>query len=330
MYAFNTLFGFTGAALFLPVSYRLFFPTTEEFNPALLNQAAYSPWALFAGGLMIFAIVVCVAGTYKEIPRLRKQATITKARFGARRLYQELRDVFANASFRALFFGMILSTFILAVEGVFNPFMGFHFWGMTTEQLTYIPIGLLVGLSFSIFLVPVLTRRFDKKPTLVGCALLIIININTPIVLTLLDVSWFPTAGSTSLLIVLIVSSGVTALLAPVLFASLNSMFADITDEHELDTGERREGIIFSARSFASKASASFGLIFGGVLLDYIEFPKGAVMGTVPEDTVWQLGFIAGPATSVFTFFGMFLYLRYRISRKRHEEITRALAQLNR
>jgi len=85
MYAFNTLFGFTGAALFLPVSYRLFFPPTEEFNPALLNQAGYSPWALFAGGLMIFAIVVCVAGTYKEIPRLRKQATITKARFGARR-----------------------------------------------------------------------------------------------------------------------------------------------------------------------------------------------------------------------------------------------------
>lgn len=44
-------------------------------------------------------------------------------------------------------------------------------------------------------------------------------------------------------------------------------------------------------------------------------------MGSVPEDTVWQLGFIAGPATSFFTFFGMWLYMGYRIDRKRHAEI---------
>lgn len=326
LYAFNTFFGFMGAAMFLPLSYRLFFPTTAAYNPALLNEAAYSSWALFAGGIMIFTIVVCAIGTSREIPRLRDQPGISNQTFGFSRLLKELRDVFRNKSFTALFIGMVLSTFILAIEGVFNPFMGFHFWGMTTEQLTYIPLGQITGLVLSMLLIPSLTRRFDKKATLIGAALLVIININTPIVLKLLDVEWFPKEGSNYLLIILILNHGMTALLAPVIFASLNSMFADITDEHELETGERREGVIFSARAFAAKATGSMGLVFGGVLLDFIQFPRGALMGSVPDDIVWQLGFIAGPATSVFTFFGMAFYLRYRIDRKRHEEILKALA----
>jgi GPH family glycoside/pentoside/hexuronide:cation symporter len=328
MYAFNTFFGFLGGALFVPISYRLFFPTTEEFNPGLLNHDAYSEWALFAGGVMIFSILVCVLGTAKEIPRLREESTApSREKFSVPQMLIELMEAFRNKSFRAVFFGMMLGTFVLAVEGVFNPFMGFHFWGMTTEQLTFLPLGSVVGLCLSVACISIVTRLFDKKPTLIGSALLIILNINIPIVLALLEVSWFPERGSTMLLGVLIFSTGVTSFLGPILFATLNSMFADITDEHELEIGERREGVIFSARAFALKATSSMGLIFGGILLDYIEFPRGAVLGTVPEDIVWSLGFVAGPATSVFTFFGMALYMGYKIDRVRHKEITDQLAE---
>jgi GPH family glycoside/pentoside/hexuronide:cation symporter len=241
-------------------------------------------------------------------------------------MFGEVKEVFKNHSFFVLFFGMVLSVFILSVEAVFNPFMGFHFWGMTTEQLAYIPIGMFAGLVFSVVLVPILTRRYDKKPTLIGCAALTIVNINAPIVLTLFEVSWFPEPGSSGLLLVLIISSGITTLLAPIVFATLNSMFGDIADEHELDVGERREGVIFAARSFANKASASIGLVAGGILLDFIAFPKGALMGSVPAEIVWQLGFIAGPATSVFTLGGLALYVRYRIDRKRHAAIMQSLS----
>lgn len=329
MYAFNTFFGYIGGAMFIPISYLLFFPTTEEFNPALLNKDAYTPWSLFAGGMMIFAILVCVFGTASEIPRLRElDDRIAKEKFGFRRLIVEVGQAFKNPSFRAVFFGMMLSTFILAIEGIFNPFMGFHFWGMKTEQLALIPLGQIVGLILSLFLIPVLTSRFDKKPTLIGSALLTIININAPILLMLSGVSWFPEQGSNALLALLIASAALTAILGPVIFATINSMFADITDEHELEVGERREGVIFAARAFALKATSSMGLIFGGVLLDLIQFPRGARLGEVATDTVWQLGVIAGPATSIFTFFGMALYMGYRIDRKRHEDIIRELAKI--
>jgi GPH family glycoside/pentoside/hexuronide:cation symporter len=325
LYAYSTFFGFMGGAMFVPLSYWLFFPTTELFNPGLLNQAAYTPWSLFAGGLMIATIVACVVGTASEIPRIREQVTEPSQKFGFKPLVRELLQAFGNRSFRALFFGMVLSTFVLAVEGIFNPFMGFHFWGMTTEQLIFVPIGQLTGLALSVFFVPILTRRFDKKPTLMACGIIVVINMNTPIVLALLDVSWFPERGSDMLLGILILTAGVTTLLAPILFTTVNSMFADIADEHELEVGERREGILFAARAFALKATSSMGLVFGGVLLDYIQFPRGATLGSVEEDTLWELGFIAGPATSVFIIVGVILYSRYKIDRKRHAEIVIAI-----
>lgn len=326
LYSFNTFFGALGGSLLVPISYRLFFPTTEEYNPALLNEAAYTPWALFFGALMIFAIVVCVLGTYKEIPRIRDKSVKVHKQFGVRQLLAELLEAFRNKSFRAIFFGMMLTTFILAVEGIFNPFMGFHFWGMTTEQLSYLVFGGFTGLVASILVIGPLTARFEKKSILVVCAVLTIININTPIVLMLLDVSWFPEPGSTTLLLIYIGNVTTTSFLGPVIFATLNSMFADITDEHELEIGERREGVIFAARAFAVKATSSIGLIFGGILLDYIQFPRGAAAGTVAPEVVWNLGFIAGPATSVFTLVGLIFYLGYQISRVRHREIQSELA----
>ena len=321
LYAFSTFFGYMGGVVFVPISYRVFFPTTEEFNPALLNEEAFFSWSIFAGILMVFAILICVFGTRKEIPRLREKVSNLSSNFEWNALRRELFDAFSNVSFRTIFFGMILCMFIISVEAVLGPFMGFHFFEMTTEQLSLFSIGQLLGLMLSVLFVPLVTTRFDKKPTLISCALLVVVLVNIPIVLRLVDFDWFPQPGSNSLLVILVINSGITTMLAIALFATVNSMFADIADEHELETGERREGIIFSARSFANKATASAGLVFGGVLLDYIDFPRGAVTGEVSEEIVWQLGFIAGPATSIFTILGVLLFFRYKIDRVRHREI---------
>ena len=73
------------------------------------------------------------------------------------------------------------------------------------------------------------------------------------------------------------------------------------------------------------KVNSSLGIVLGGFLLDLIAFPKGAKMGTVDDEIVWQLGFVAGPATSVFSTIGVLCYLFYRIYRRRHQEILDAL-----
>jgi Na+/melibiose symporter-like transporter len=105
-------------------------------------------------------------------------------------------------------------------------------------------------------------------------------------------------------------------------------MFADISDELELATGERQEGIVYSARAFAGKAAAALGTVMGGFALDFIAFPKNAMPGTVDANVIFNLGLFQGPVTSIFTLGGLALYLRYTLNRVRHEEIvTQLIAQ---
>jgi glycoside/pentoside/hexuronide:cation symporter, GPH family len=325
LFAFSTLFSIVGGAFTGFMAYRFFFPTTPEFNPGLLNPEGYLSFAATFGVAMSLAILVTVLGTRKEIPYLKQPVQI--APFGVVQMFRELIQVFSNRSFRALFFGMLFGTLILSVEAVFSPFMGLHFWGFTTEQLALIPPVALLGVLFSLPITPLATRLLDKKLALIVPAAIAIVNGNVLIVLRLLDVSWFPTNDSPLMLPLVMLVTFVSACVAPVIFTSINSMFADIADEHELETGERREGVIFAARAFCLKATGAFGVIAGGILLDLIAFPRGAIVGSVPAETIWNLGFIQGPATSVFTMAGLVLYAGYRLNRSRHAEI---LAELER
>ena len=86
-------------------------------------------------------------------------------------------------------------------------------------------------------------------------------------------------------------------------------------------------GIIFAARSFAIKATSSLGLIIGGIVLDWIAFPRQARAGSVADDVLWNMGFITGPFTSLFVVIGVLMYLGYRLDRTRHAEILVELAR---
>jgi Na+/melibiose symporter-like transporter len=309
------------------IAYRWFFPTTEQFNPGLLNPEGYTGFSLLAGTAAVISILICVFGTRGEIPHLKTPPP--SPRFSPLKVVAELGELFRNYSFRALFFGMLLATTSLAVEAVFGPYMGVHFWGLTTEQLSLVPLVLITGLIFSVPLTPVFTRLLDKKKAVVILATLTIVNMNAMTVLRLLDVPWFPDNDSEWVLRLYLLRILITASIAPIIFSSINSMFADIADEHELETGERREGIIYSARSFTQKATGAIGVIAGGAIIDLIAFPSGAKLGTVPADTIWWLGFAEGPGTSVFTIVGVLFYMRYRIDRRRHAQIVRELADRN-
>ena len=323
VFAFSTVFSITAMALVSVVGYGLFFPTTEQFSPGTLNPEAYAGFALFFAALMFVAIMLCCWGTAHEIPHLRKLAE--RPKISAREVWRDFADVFSNQSYRLIFFGLLLTTFAIAVEGVLSPFMGVHFWGLPTERLALVSMGTLIGLWLGLPLVPWMTRRLDKRLALVLPAVVVTLNANAALGLRLLDVSWFPSNDSPWIFWIYFAKYLVQGICLPVIFATFNSMFADIADEVELDTGARKEGVIYSSRSFATKCTGALGAILGGVLLDVIAFPKGAVAGSVAPDIVWWLGFFEGPATSLLSLVGVLFYLRYRISRERHAEIRAAI-----
>jgi Na+/melibiose symporter-like transporter len=324
VFALSSVFAITAMALVSIVGYRYFFPTTEIYNPGTLDPDRYLPFAEFFAGVMFVAIMACCFGTRKEIPHMQLDRETTVLSFA--NTLQDFKAVFSNRSYRLIFFGMLLTVFATAVEAVMSPFMGIHFWGLTTERLGLISFGTLFGLWIGLPLAPWLTKRLDKRLALVIPAVFIVLNANAALCLRLLDVSWFPDNDSPWIFWIYFMRYLLQGIFLPVLLASFNSMFADISDEVELETGVRREGVIYASRSFANKVTNAMGAILGGVVLDLIAFPSGATAGSVPAETVWWLGFTEGPATSMLSLTGVLLYLRYDIDRKRHAEIRAGIA----
>lgn len=272
IFAYSTLLGWAGGISCIFIAYTVFFPSLPEYENGLLNPAGYPRFAGWFGLAMLVTILYCAWGTRKEIPHL--PVPLQKpAPFGPISLMREMMTVFQSRSFRAIFFGLFLGALVLSIEGVFSAYMAVHFWGLPTEKIRYIPLGAAVGLLVAFVLTPLFTRIFDKRNAIVICAVIAIVNANVPVVLRLLGVPWFPENGDPMLLVVLIGSAFIGGSFAPVIFTTINSVFADIADEFELNHGQRVEGLIYSTRAFSLKATTGFGSMIGGLILDLIQFP---------------------------------------------------------
>ena len=315
---FSAFGGYGFAFMMLAV---VFTPQADLPN-GLYNAAGYPVMAATAGIIAFLSILLCVWGTRKEIPKMSPVVPATEP-LSPSRLYKELKVAFTSPSYRSIFFGLMLGTVVTSVETTLNAFMGVHFWELETTQLKWIPLAVAAGLPFGAVLGAYLVRILDKKWCLIIPAALTIINVNVLIVLRLLGV--LPENGDPMILPLLLTNVFITGIIAPPIFITINSMFADISDEIELVTGRRQEGIIYSARAFALKAAVALGTIVGGVILDLIQFPENAMPGEVSPDVVFNLGFAQGPGTSIFSFLGLLLYFRYRLTRQKHREILEEL-----
>ena len=170
-------------------------------------------------------------------------------------------------------------------------------------------------------------QHFDKRWTIVGAAAGLSVFWSTAVTLRLLGLA---PENSSWELVGFIISIGIfSSACGSILNISVMSALADISDEHELNTGRRQEGIFYSARTFFAKVTNGIGHLIAGIALDYYVFlPSGAVPGAVPEDVLFRLGVVDGPFAMVFGLIAACIYAGYRIDHKYHEQIKLKLERL--
>ena len=101
----------------------------------------------------------------------------------------------------------------------------------------------------------------------------------------------------------------------------IGSMLGDVTDQDELETGRRREGVIFGAESFAWKALTGLGPLMAGVVIDAVGLGEKVSPEDVPEGVATALGLAQGGTMFVFFLLAIFLVRRYDLDRDRHRRI---------
>jgi Na+/melibiose symporter-like transporter len=306
----------------LVIGFQFFFVPTATIINGQMNPAAYSPFALCLGILIISSILISVLGTHKEIPRLIKINPVEKNNYSIAETFKhnisKITVVLKNNSFRALLYSLIISYIMVGIVNNINIFMLTFFWEFNTTEIAIVSSVIFLGILGGVFLTPLLHSHFDKKHTVIYSVICWISFLILPTCLRLLN--WFPENGSKEIFWILVVFRIMEGLCLVQAAVSFGSMIADITDEHALATGKREEGIFFGASSFASKCSDGLGTFAAGLLLDIIHFPTGAdVKATdIPADVLFQLGLFYGPFIIILAAASLWFCNQYDLTSEKH------------
>jgi glycoside/pentoside/hexuronide:cation symporter, GPH family len=321
---YRILFGVLGALAVALLAWRLFFHPTPELPEGQLNRAAYPGFGAFYGVIMAGAVLTSALGTHGRIPYLAS-AQASPLPFGWRRVTGELAEALRNRSFRYLFFGIVIFFVTRGVQRTLGLHMLTYFWKLQQREIEGIQLAMVLGFTVGVPVWAVLSRRLDKKPTLItGIVWFSTLNLLPPVAALLgawpdrADAGYFPLLAAFLALAAFGGAGG---------FVAGGSMMADVADEHELQTHRRQEGVFFGALSFAGKTASGLGTQVAGIVMDVIRFPAGADVRVVSDEIVRSLGIAYGPGIMVLGTLSLPFLLRYRLDRRRHAEIVRALAE---
>lgn len=304
------------------------FPSIEGVDNGLLREDRYSLLAAFGGVFVTAVILFCTFMTADQIPYLHDSKTVgerTKENFTS-----FLKDTLGNLwvlAHNPSYISVCACWLILAICGglvtVVSTYTFIYAFEFSTEEIAIRGLIALPGAFLGVIFSRWLVKIFDKKYTVILTILVTAFLIALPFCLRLLG--WFPENGTIWTLLAFFAIWTPALIFLPVIPIVIDSQLVDITDEHELETGNRSEGVIFSIRTFAIKMTSGLGGLIGGFGLELINFPENASAETLEPAVIDGLLWMMGPAYLAIIYVGLGFAFLYRIDRKRHQEIIEAL-----
>src|SRR6185503_10446101 len=128
------------------------------------------------------------------------------------------------------------------------------FWGLRASQVGVLSITNLVGSFAAAAVAAAYSRRVGKRRARVTLFFASLAVLQAPLLLRLLGA--FPGPGDAALMPLLILQRFAWGVLGNAGFIVVTSMIADITEDAQVKTGRRSEGLVMSTNTFIGKATA--------------------------------------------------------------------------
>jgi len=279
----RSFFGLLGTLAAATLSFVLFFPNRVPGVDPKLDYAGYPRMGLLFGLAMTVAGLWAVFGT-----RGHRGAGAPARGAEERRFLHGFASAWGNRAFRSVW--LALTLFFLGV--VLNAALAIHYftWYVRIGESTVLGrlqlafyVGALVGV------VPwVRAARRSEKKSLCLVALLVTAALMALATLLFGEGRLFGTGDPRPLLL----GNLLAGAFAAALWVLPGSMLADVADEDELRTGQRREGLFFGLLNFGEKVAAGAALLLAGVLLDvFVGFVPGQAQSA---EAVSRIGLLFG------------------------------------
>lgn len=332
LFSINAMFSYASGAIFGFGAWTMLSGTTVnnegvEVANHLISES-YVSLSLVTCLVIFFCVLLCAAGTFAR-GRSLSQAPQTQEPFGVLLLFKKIVGTLRNRNYAMLLFGFFFFMISSSLFETLNVFVNTYFWELAADQIRWIGLAGLPGVLLGASVAPYLMRRFDRKPVLVGAIIGLVIFPQLVIDLRLIGV--MPDNGSDVLLPLLIINHFFFLSSLGMAGVAVLSMIGDVIDENEVVTGQREEGLFYSARAFFGKLSNSVGHFVAGIMLDsFVGMPVDAIPGQLDAEIVFKLGLAAGPIMALAGAISVIFYSRYRLSQRRHTEIMNTLADRQR
>jgi Na+/melibiose symporter-like transporter len=309
------------------LAYTVFLRATDAYPQGLLNPGGYVPFAVWGASAIFVTTLLSSFGTQRAALRLRPDDSRTR-QLGLRELPAAMREAWSSPSYRAaVLAGLCLYVGFGLGENLRN-YVNTFLWGFTSEQIAIFLYVIMAASGIVLFVTGPLAARWGKRSMAIVAS--IFPGLITPALIGLRLLGVLPGGGEPILLRVLVFTVFVEYGFIIIAMTIVGSMIADITDEHELKTGSRQEGLLFAANTFLMKAASGIGVLGAGLVIEAVDFPENASVATVSPDVVNSLGAITAIGTIALWAGAIFYFRRYRLTRERHGEILRELEERRR
>ncbi len=318
---FRYLFGWAGGLFVMFFAYAVFFVPSEEYPIGLLNRDGYESYALFGAVIMFLAVLGSALGTHKRVvAAYQKAKSFPEAA-------ETMGQIFATFRYKPFMLLMMAGIFAFTNQWLvfaLSPYLFTHVWEFRQPDFTAYSIMLFGAATLAFVAVTPISARLGKARS-ASILTIVALAIGTlPYWLRMLDA--FPMPGEATmipvlfLLLLLATAASISAMILTM------SMIADVTDQHEHDTGKRTEGLFSSGMFFMQKVVNGIGILMASQIIAYIGMPKQAEPGTVDGSIVDNLALIYVFTATILALIGAWAYTKFPLSEDDHEIRTAAKA----
>ena len=304
---YKTVFFILG--MVLPSVLMMIFMPTSEDGLSQLNQSGYINMSYATSILGLLCGFICVFGTFKRAKNMPKYKTRKKEKNAFFKVFYNFFLTLKQRNYGAI----IISYSVALISSAFLTSVGMHLFTycfhFNSTQIPILMTCLFVGAILSqLFWIP-LSKKIDKKPTLIWAYITILIGI----FLTFFVFLFREEIGSNICFWLVLFCITFCGFGTGALYSLPISMFADNVTMDKLKTGENHSATYSGYMTFAYNIANSIALLVIGVLLDIIKFdPKSPVQAQKVQSL---LGIIVFGGCAICISIAMVILKRYNLKR---------------
>ena len=289
----------------------------------------YVTYGWLSALLIWAAAAACIAGTWKFIGHTQVDPARAPSTPGFLGLWSDFLSTFRNRNFRNVLCYDLGATASYGITIALNIIFWTYFWELpATETGLVLGISVLIAVPIAIVFLKTAGRRMPKHEIVRWAVIAMLLDLSWPFVLRFLDL--IPDNGDPVIFAILVIQNAIFMSFFILRIVAITSLTADLTDEHEAETGLRQEGGFYAVLQFTSKLGGAVGPLYGGFALDMVGLEEGMRPGAVDQSSLDSLVWIGAAAIVPLMLIALFFTFRFSMTEERLLQIQAVIARQRR